>query len=156
MILRLGQAGREVTVDDYDIAPFTPGDYDEALALWKRTPGMGISEADSRARMSDFLLRNQGFSFAARSPAGGPLVGTVLCGSDSRRGYLYHLAVDEGHRRRGIGAALAGRALAALKASGVDKCHLMVIAGNETGAAFWRAQGWTLREDIELYSKTIA
>jgi len=143
-------------VENYDIAAFIPGDYDEALALWKRTPGMGISEADSRARIADFLLRNRGFSFAARSSEGGTLVGTVLCGSDSRRGYLYHLAVDEGYRRRGIGTALAERALAALKASGVEKCHLMVIAGNESGAAFWRARGWTPREDIELYSKTIA
>jgi ribosomal protein S18 acetylase RimI-like enzyme len=143
-------------VENYDISAFAPDDYDEALALWRRTPGMGISEADSRDRISAFLLRNQGLSFAARSPEGGVLVGTVLCGSDSRRGYLYHLAVDEGYRRRGIGAALAGRALAALKASGVDKCHLMVIVGNESGAAFWKAQGWTLREDIELYSKTIA
>jgi ribosomal protein S18 acetylase RimI-like enzyme len=143
-------------VENYDIAAFTSADYDEALALWKRTPGMGLSEADSRERIADFLLRNRRFSFAARLPEGGTLVGTILCGCDSRRGYLYHLAVDEGYRRRGIGAALAGRALAALKASGVDKCHLMVIAGNESGAAFWRAQGWTLREDIELYSKTIS
>jgi N-acetylglutamate synthase len=140
---------------DYDIGAFTEGDYDEALALWKRTPGMGISEADSRERIAAFLARNEGFSFAARSREGGALVGTILCGSDSRRGYLYHLAVDERHRKRGIGTALAERALVALKDSGVDKCHLMVIAGNEAGAAFWRSRGWTLRVDIELYSKTI-
>ena len=140
---------------DYDIGAFTESDYDEALALWKRTPGMGISEADSRERIVAFLTRNEGISFAARWREGGALVGTILCGSDSRRGYLYHLAVDERYRKRGIGTALAERALAALKASGVDKCHLMVIAGNEVGADFWRSRGWTLRVDIELYSKTI-
>jgi N-acetylglutamate synthase len=142
-------------VKDYEIGAFTAMDYDEALALWKRTPGIGISEADSRERIASFLARNEGISFAARWRETRELVGTILCGSDSRRGYLYHLAVDERFKMRGIGTALEERALAALKASGVDKCHLMVIAGNETGAAFWRSRGWTSRVDIELYSKTL-
>lgn len=138
----------------YSIGPFRAEDYDEARGLWERTPGMGISEADSRERITAFLARNEGLSFAARAE-GGELVGTILCGSDTRRGYLYHLAVDERMRRRGMGSALAEAALAALEASGVEKCHLMVIAGNELGAAFWRSRGWKLRDDLELYSKTI-
>ncbi|MBL8967604.1 MAG: GNAT family N-acetyltransferase [Spirochaetaceae bacterium] len=135
------------------IEVFSPKDYDAARELWGRTPGMGLSEADSRERIEAFLARNPGLSFVARS-ADGRVVGTVLCGSDSRRGYLYHLAVDGEHRRRGLGQRLAAAGLAALKASGVEKCHLMVIKGNELGAAFWRNNGWKLREDIDLYSKS--
>jgi hypothetical protein len=48
---------------------------------------------------------------------------------------------------------LAARCLAALRARGVDKCHLMVKADNALGASFWASAGWTLREDILLFSK---
>jgi ribosomal protein S18 acetylase RimI-like enzyme len=140
---------------DVVIGAFGPGDYDEALALWKRTPGLGLSEADSRERIAAFLLRNPGLCFVARRKDSGLLIGTVLCGSDSRRGYLYHLAVDDAARRQGLGRRLAESALLALRSQGVDKCHLMVVAGNELGTAFWRALGWKFRDDIDLYSKTI-
>lgn len=139
---------------NHKLEPFTPGDYVEALDLWKRTPGMGLSDADSQERIEAFLAANPGLCFVARDGSG-RLVGTVLCGSDTRRGYLYHLAVDAASRRQGLGRALAGAVLAALRGQGVDKCHLMVIRGNELGEAFWRAQGWTLRDDIALFSKTI-
>lgn len=139
---------------EYRIDAFEPTDYDAALALWKRTPGMGLSDADSRDGIVTFLKANPGLCFVARDGAG-TLVGTILCGSDTRRGYLYHLAVDPSSRRQGLGARLAETALLALGGQGVDKCHLMVIAGNELGEAFWRSQGWVFREDIALYSKNV-
>jgi N-acetylglutamate synthase len=137
---------------DVAIEPFGIECYGDAIALWKRTPGMGLSSADERGPMAAFLARNPGLSFGAW--AGGTLVGTVLCGTDGRRGFLYHLAVDPAFRRKGLGSALAGRALATLKASGIDKCHLFVLAGNGAGAAFWAKAGWTLREDILTFSKS--
>jgi len=140
---------------DIEIRDFRPEDYDEAIALWKRTPGMGLSEADSRERITAFIARNPGLSFVAEDRSGTGLVGTILCGSDTRRGYLYHLAVDPAIRRQGLGTRLAAAAMAALRAQGVDKAHLMVIAGNEVGTAFWKAAGWTYREDIDLYSKGV-
>lgn len=134
---------------------FLPADYEEAYDLWKRTPGMGLSEADSRERICAFLARNPGLSFTARTADEGRLVGTILCGSDTRRGYLYHLAVDLELRRQGLGSRLADLVEAALRSQGVDKCHLMVIAGNELGGSFWRSRGYKLREDIDLYSKSL-
>lgn len=138
------------TGDDI-IEPFDMTYYDEAVALWKRTPGMGLSAADEREPMASFLVRNPGLSFTAWS--GSALVGTILCGTDGRRGFLYHLAVDSAYRRRGVGSRLVGRSLAALKAAGIDKCHLFVITENASGAAFWNQAGWTLRTDILTYSK---
>jgi ribosomal protein S18 acetylase RimI-like enzyme len=154
-------------MEDLIISPFLDEDYDDAIALWEKTPGMGLSAADERGRISAFLNRNPGLSFAARaadrrSAAGGPkggekgrLVGTVLGGTDGRRGYLYHLAVDPEYRRLGLGSGLASRCLGAFKAAGLDKCHLMLINGNVLGESFWKALGWTLREDILLFSKNL-
>jgi ribosomal protein S18 acetylase RimI-like enzyme len=132
---------------------FGMDDYDAALALWKRCPGVGLSSADEPGPMGAFLVANPGLSFAAWE--GERLVGTSLCGSDGRRGYLYHVAVDPEYRRRGIGSLLASASLAALATTGIKKCHLFVLADNESGAAFWRVAGWTPRGDIAVFSKSV-
>ncbi|MEP6495376.1 MAG: GNAT family N-acetyltransferase [bacterium] len=77
-----------------------------------------------------------------------------MCGTDGRRGYLQHLAVLPTHRRQGIGRQLAERRVHALAESGIDKCHLMVVAGNRDAAAFWTRLGWLDRSDIRLMSHT--
>jgi len=134
----------------YQISEMCKEDYDDALALWKRCPGIGLSDADSRCAIEAFLARNRGLSFAAR--VGTDLVGTVLCGSDGRRGYLYHLAVDPSARRQGVGQALVENTFSALKKAGIQKCHIMVYRDNELGLSFWQASGWKLRDDIVILS----
>ena len=76
----------------------------------------------------------------------------MLCGTDGRRGYLQHLAVAPAYRRRGVGRRLAERAVAALAAQGVAKCHLMVLPSNAAARAFWRRLGWAERGDVLLMS----
>ena len=94
-----------------EIREMLPGDYDQVAALWKAVDGLGWDEvADSRAGVEKYLARNPGTCFVAE--AGGRVVGTVLCGHDGRRGYIYHLAVSPSARRRGVGRALAEGALA--------------------------------------------
>jgi ribosomal protein S18 acetylase RimI-like enzyme len=138
--------GRGIVIEAFDIER-----YDDAIALWKRTPGMGLSSADERAALASFLDRNPGMSFVAL--VDGVLVGTALCGTDGRRGYLYHVAVDPDYRHGGLGSTLAARALDALAAVGIHKCHLFVMADNSIGVSFWAATGWTRREDIVTFSK---
>jgi len=84
---------------DMDIREMTIGDYDEVLALWKGTEGVGLTPADSRQNVARFLARNPGLSLVAR--AGGKIVGAVLGGHDGRKGYLYHLAVAPAIAARG-------------------------------------------------------
>ena len=134
----------------YQITEMTRADYAEAYELWKTTPGIGLSDADSSCAIGRFLDRNPGLNFVARQE--GRLVGTCLCGSDGRRGYLYHLAVDQSARRQGIGQALVEQTFEALKTLGIQKCHIMVFEKNELGLAFWQASGWKLRKDIVILS----
>ena len=132
------------------ITEMTKADYAEAYALWQNTPGIGLSDADSSCAIGRFLDRNPGLNFVARQ--GSKLVGTCLCGSDGRRGYLYHLAVDESVRRQGIGQALVEKTFEALRSLNIQKCHIMVFEKNELGLAFWQASGWKLRKDIVILS----
>lgn len=128
-------------------------DYEAALALWQRCVGMGLSDADELEPMTRFLERNPGLSFIALD--GDSLIATVLCGTDGRRGYLYHLAVDPLYRRQGIGGELVRRVFDALDQLGIQKCHIMVYATNETGLAFWQQDGWVTRPEIVLMSKNV-
>jgi len=85
---------------------------------------------------------------------GGTIAGAVLCGTDGRRGFLHHLAVQPEHQRRGVGRTLATRALGALAEAGLDKAHLMVLPSNTAARQFWKALGWVERTDVVLMSRT--
>lgn len=132
------------------MTPMTMDDYDEAMALWQATEGMGLRPSDAPEHIARYLERNPGLSFVARD--GDRLVGTVLCGHDGRRGYLQHLAVDRAYRRQGIGRALVERVLAALRSININKCHLFVIKENAPAVDFWRRIGWHVRDDLVTMS----
>lgn len=131
------------------IRSFAPADFAAARALWERTPGVGLSEADDPDGIARFLRRNPGLSFVAIDDS--ELVGTILCGHDGRRGLIHHLVVAPSHRRRGLGRALLRQGLSALRLEGITKAHLMVFRANESGLAFWRAVGIE-RTELSLFS----
>jgi ribosomal protein S18 acetylase RimI-like enzyme len=130
-----------------------PEDYESVIDLWKNTESVNLTRADEHDSFALFLERNPGLSFVAESNEN--IIGTLLCGSDGRRGYLYHLAVQTQYRRNGIGSELINKSLAVLKSRGIEKCHLFVFENNDTGCSFYSAKGWKKRDDILVYSKDI-
>ena len=129
----------------------TIGDYSQVNTLWERTAGVGLSDADTRENIAQFLDRNPGTSFVAFD--GDSLVGAVLCGNDGRRGYIHHLAVADTHRGEGIGRKLVGECLKELAAINIHKCHLFVFADNHEAIEFWEKIGWEQRGELLLMSK---
>jgi len=134
------------------VRELTSADYDAVMLLWKSADGVTLRDVDAREPLTAYLEQHRGLSFVAVDDA--QIVGAVLCGTDGRRGYLQHLAVAPSHRRRGIGRQLAERSVAALAGRGIDKCHLMVVAGNTDAQKFWSRLGWENRDDIRLMSHT--
>jgi ribosomal protein S18 acetylase RimI-like enzyme len=128
-------------------------DYENIYALWNATPGIGLSEADSREGIAQFLEANPGRCFVALS--GDELVGAVMCGCDGRRGYLHHLAVRTDQRGQGIGRQLVEECMNALRAIGIAKAHIFVIKDNESGKVFWRNAGWQERDDLTVMSRMV-
>lgn len=141
---------RSAAPDAVTLRVLLPQDLDAALALWRATPGIGLSEADEPAALQRYLARNPGCSVAATR--GTALVGTLLAGHDGRRGLIHHLVVAEGARRRGLARAMLARALDALRRAGIGKCHVMTFADNAAGRAFWRAAGAAHRVELALHS----
>ena len=140
-------------MEAYSYHPMTIADYNEAYALWKSIPGIGLSEADSRISIEMYLIRNPEQSFICKSD--GKIVGTILCGNDGRRAYIHHTAVAPEYRRQGIASNLVCLALEAQKKCGIQKCHLFIINENGLGKAFWSKTEFTERLDIGIMSRNL-
>ena len=136
-----------------EIMPMMAEDYEQAHRLWSGTPGVGLGLSDDFDSFVQFLERNPGLSRVALD---GPiLVGTVLAGHDGRRGTLYHLAVAEHYRHRGIGRLLANACVDDLRRAGIKKCGVVVFKQNTEARQFWESLGWNFRPDVELTQLTL-
>jgi putative acetyltransferase len=138
----------------FELRAMSPDDHPRVLALWERSPGVGLSESDTREGVTTFLERNPGLSAVAVVEGG--IVGAVLCGHDGRRGYLHHLAVADSHRGQGIARALLARCTKGLARRGIPKCNVFLFSDNEAGAAFWRHNGWSPRGDLVVFQRATA
>ncbi|QHW35396.1 GNAT family N-acetyltransferase [Paenibacillus rhizovicinus] len=131
----------------------TINDYDQMLALWNAIEGLALSAADSKPNIAMYLERNPGLSYVFE--ADGLIVGTVLCGHDGRRGFIYHAAVNPAYRNQRIAQQLISKSLQGLREAGIDKCHLFVLDDNEIGQAFWSRRGWEKRSGFAVYSTDV-
>jgi len=138
---------------EFAIRPFQKEDYDLVLSLWRSSPGLSLSEADSRTNLERYLVRNPGLSLTAWHRD--RLVGAILCGHDGRRGFLHHVAVAPGYRRQGVASCLIEGCLSALSRDGIRRCHVFVLTDNNEGRAFWRKMKWKDRNDIALMTRQI-
>ena len=129
-------------------------DYQQCYDLWIKC-GNGLNDKDDSPEGIDkYLKRNPTTSFVATCD--GKVVGVILCGHDGRRGIIQHACVSPDYRRLGIGNRLVELALEALKEEGINKVLLVAFKKNEGGNAFWEAQGFTLREDLNYRNKALA
>jgi putative acetyltransferase len=138
---------------DVAIQEMTIRDYEEVITLWQSCEGIGLSNADSKESIARFLAANPQQCFVARCDS--LLVGAVLCGNDTRRGYLYHLAVHPDHRGRGTGCMLMERCLLTLSRLGIQKCHIFVYKDNQKGIGFWQKADWVERTELIIMSRDI-
>lgn len=137
-------------LDEINIVPMKPEDYDDVRALWLTIRGFGIRALDdSREDIERFIRRNPTTSVVAK--AGNRIIGTILCGSDGRQGALYHVCVAKEYRRRGIGTHMVGFCMHQLKAMCINKVALIAFTTNEAGNAFWNKIGWTKKTNVNYY-----
>ena len=136
------------------IRVMTIDDYDQIYKLWSKIKGFGIrSIDDSREGIERFLKWNPGLSVVAEE--NGVIIGAILCGSDGRRGCLYHVCVHKDYRRQGIGKSMVVWCMEKLKELQINKVSLIAFTQNDVGNAFWKEIGWTKREDLNYYDFTL-
>ena len=115
---------------------------------------MGLNNLDdTKTGINIFLQRNPNTCFVATFH--NEIIGTIISGHDGRRGYIYHTAVSEKFRKKGIGQKLVTSSLSALKTEGINKVALVVFSKNKLGNLFWEKIGFRKREDLIYRDKTI-
>jgi N-acetylglutamate synthase len=137
----------------YDITLMTMDHYDEVYKLWSSNDGVGLTDADSQENIEYFLKRNEGLSFIAIKE--NQIIGSILGSHDGRRGYIYHLAVDENYRLNGIGKGLVLNCLKKFKELGLHKTHIFVFNHNDNAIKFWKRMNYSFRNDISIMSLNI-
>lgn len=124
-----------------------PDDYEAAYDLWSRVPGMNLQSLDnSYDGIVRFIRKNPETNFVAVEDK--RIVGTILGGTDGRKGFIYHTAVDPDCQRRKIASYLIDRVCENFIKQKITKIGLFIVAENDSGKTFWRKKGWNFRPDI--------
>jgi len=130
-----------------EIRIMTIEDYEEVYQLWISIDGMGMrSLDDSIEGIEKFIKRNPSSNFVAIE--NNKIVGVILCGHDGRRGFIYHTAVNESFRKRGVGEALVDAVIKSMHIEGINKIALVVFEKNQLGNKFWESIGFEERTDL--------
>jgi ribosomal protein S18 acetylase RimI-like enzyme len=117
---------------------FRAADGDQLRKLWAACGFRSLGDDDlSLARLA---RRNPGLLLVASE--GTRVVASALGAWDGRRGWIYHVATAESHRRRGLATKLVDEVEAGLRALGCPKVSVMVRDANKDGREFWRARGY--------------
>jgi len=131
-----------------------PADYEPVFALWQSIErGVHTGRSDTPEEIQKKLARDPDLFLVAE--AEGAIVGSVIGGYDGRRGLVYHLAVAEAFRGRGIGSRLMDELEVRLRAKGCLKCYLLVTTDNPEAEVYYRQRGWQHMDAVRLFGKEL-
>lgn len=135
-LLKIGVDGVRVRSMQY------PGDVPHVFALWRAAgDALSLRRSDEPPELAKLLERNPGLFLVAVAKES--MVGAVMGGFDGRRGYIYHLAVEEGWRGKGVARGLMRVLEDRLRVLGCIRMNLMVNPGAEAARAFYLREGWS-------------
>jgi len=140
--------------DDLILRDFQfPKDYFQVIELWENAgPGIHLRRSDEKEEIAKKLQRDPDLFLVAE--AGGHIIGSVLGGFDGRRGLVYHLAVEDSYRNKGIGAALMTELELRMKQKGCIRTYLLVTRENTDATRFYETHGWE-HMDLLIYAKNL-
>ena len=122
----------------------------EALrALWKACGFRALGDDD--LGLARLARRNPGLVLVAAEA--GRVVGSALGAWDGRRGWVYHLAVAESHRRQGIATRLVDQVEAGLRDLGCSEVRVNVGDDNAGARGFWQSRGYETRPTRQFAHK---
>jgi ribosomal protein S18 acetylase RimI-like enzyme len=123
----------------HKIRQFREQDRDAVIALWRQT-GLLVWYNDPETDLALWQRTDSAEVFVAEKRE--QVVGSVACGHDGHRGWLYYVAVAPKQQDSGIGRALVRHAEHWLAKQEVRKVHVMIRAGNLEVREFYRRCGY--------------
>jgi len=132
------------------IREFKIEDYQIVRGLWQ-TAGLTLRPGDELDDVKLKLQRDPDLFLVAEEDE--RILGSVIGGWDGRRGWIYHLAVNPEHQRKGIGAGLVREIEKRLTAIGAKKVNAQVYKWNERSSEFFKAIGYEAQPDLIMIGK---
>jgi ribosomal protein S18 acetylase RimI-like enzyme len=133
---------REFKIDDYPIV----------CDLWQAA-GLILRPGDELEDVKLKLQRDPDLFLVAEHDE--EIVGSVIGGWDGRRGWIYHLAVEPQHQRKGIGEGLVHEVEKRLVAKGAKKVNAQVYQWNAKSSEFFKAIGYEAQPDLIMIGKRL-
>jgi len=135
-----------------EIRRLTIDNYEEMTKLWSkaRLP-FRPSGRDSREAVAAEMKANPDFFLGAFE--GDRLVGLVVVSCDLRKGWLNRLAVDPGHRHRGVAKDLIAEVEKALRKRGIRIFCALIEEYNTASKELFKRRGYVEHRDIIYFSK---
>jgi ribosomal protein S18 acetylase RimI-like enzyme len=131
-----------------------PVDYQQVYDLWNSMEkGVHVGRSDSPAEIEKKIQRDPDLFVVAECE--NKIIGAVMGGYDGRRGLIYHLAVHESFRGRGIGSQLMDEVEARLRSKGCLKSYLLVTGDNTEVETYYQNRGWYHMDSIHLFGKEL-
>lgn len=134
--------------DIFTIRPFRQADEPEVIELWKSVFGYAAPHNDPATVIRQKMKADPDLFLVAAWE--GAVVGTAMGGYDGHRGWIYSLAVDPGHRRRGLATALVRHVERVLAERDCRKVNLQVLASNTGTVAFYQKLGYSIEERVSM------
>jgi ribosomal protein S18 acetylase RimI-like enzyme len=130
-----------------------PDDYHRVIDLWEHAgPGIHVRRSDEAEEIKKKIERDPDLFLIAEMD--GQVIGTVMGGFDGRRGMVYHLAVDQSYRQKGIGRLLMNELEKRMALKGCIRSYLLVTRDNPEAIHFYETTGWE-QMDLLVYGKDL-
>jgi ribosomal protein S18 acetylase RimI-like enzyme len=130
-----------------------PTDFSQVIKLWKNAgPGIHLRRSDAKDEIAKKLQRDPDLFLVAEIDD--LIIGSVLGGFDGRRGMVYHLAVEDLYRKKGIGTLLMKELESRMKQKGCIRTYLLVTLDNLDAIRFYDKLGWE-QMDLLIYGKNL-
>jgi len=131
-----------------------PADYAEVRTLWENAgAGIHIRSSDEPDEIEKKLQRDPDLFLVVEDDQ--RIIGSVVGGFDGRRGMIYHLAVAEEHRQRGLGTALMEEVEQRLRQKGCTRCYLLIATDNIDSMRFYSQRNWEHMDFVAAYAKDL-
>ncbi len=134
------------------VRPYKPADRKALIALWT---ACGLTRPwNPPDRDIDLCVKSKHGAILV-GELDGRIAAAAMVGHDGHRGWVYYVAADPQHQRRGLGAAIMAAAEAWLQKRDVPKIMLLIRPENKKVARFYKSLGYEIEPRV-LMSKRFA
>lgn len=137
------------TLRKAEIRPMTDADIEAVCALMSKDKEVAFCPWEDHRLFSQEIANPSSILLVAELDE--QIIGALIGGSYAQRGMICHLDIASDFRRNGIGRELVYQAMSIFESREVRQVHLIVTPGNEKAEKFWKALGFEVDHELQVF-----